>query len=323
MKNNTTMKKTVVMIMFAAIVAGSISAQNNNPKREVLFTLGEHEVIVYDEYVLGMALNGYKFAAIVENTQTSKFSLVFNGKRIYETKKDDWYDISYLNPSIENGYAYRYTLAVRRFLNVMGKVATGVPEYGDVAVADNGKLAFGYEENYEKSYANIDGTIFGPYQYVFDVAIADNGKFAFSYQENGKCYANIDSTIFGPYRGIGDVAIADNGKFAFHYYDYENDTRNYNVSGNEASESTYDIAWAEIQGKRSYFHSPNEKIINDIRSKDGKHMFYSDWEYNYVVIDGKEVGEQPAINAYYDEQKHAFVWNAIEGKELVVYEYKL
>jgi hypothetical protein len=338
--------KKILTIMLAAIVAGSISAQNNNPKREVLFTLGENEVIVYDEYVLGMALNGYKFAAIVKDTQTSKFSLVFNGKRVYETKslpykgnEDAYYyteednyphviphnafNVLYVNPSIENGYAYWYNLAGRRFFNVMGKVTTGAPEEkSDASITCNGKFAFRYKEN-NKDYANIDGTIFGHYQDVSGIAIADNGKFAFGYQENDKYYANIDGKKYGPYQYVWVDAIADNGKFAFRYK--ENNTRHYNVHGNEVSESAWRIAWEEIRGKslRPRFHSPGEKIINDIRSKDGKHMFYSDWEYAYVVIDGKEVGEHPALNAYYDEQKHAFVWNAIEGKELVIYEYKL
>jgi hypothetical protein len=377
------MKKTLFMIMFAAIVAGNINAQNNKePKREVLFTLGEHEVIVYDEYVLGMALNGYKFAAIVKNTQTSKFSLVFNGKRVYETKSlphkgnEDAYALSenerhshvipiyafnveYINPAIENGYAYWYTLAGRRFFNVVGKTTTNLPYDGDISIADDGKFAFSYREN-NKYYTNMDGTIFGPYQDIWHIATANNGKFAFSYLENDKYYANIDGTIFGPYQNVWGCAIANNGKFAFayrendkyyanldgtifgHYQNFrgvtiadngkftfaykENGKWHYNIHGNEVSESAFDIAWAEIQKKHTlqkYFHNPGEKRINYIKSNDGKHMFYSDWEYAYVVIDGQEVGEHTALYAYYDEQKNAFIWNAIEGKELVVYEYKL
>jgi hypothetical protein len=52
----------------------------------VLYTLGANEEIVDDEYVFGMALNGYKFAAIIKNTQTNKFSFIFNGNRVYEYK---------------------------------------------------------------------------------------------------------------------------------------------------------------------------------------------------------------------------------------------
>jgi hypothetical protein len=353
------MKKTMLLIVFAAMMAGNAHAQNNNPKREVLLTLAANEEIVYDEYALGVALNGYKFAAIVKNTRTSKFSLIFNGKRVCETKEEDWHGVPYLDPGVENGYAYCYTLDGRGFSNVMGKVTTGTPEYfWSSSVADNGKFAFGYEEN-DKWYANIDGTIFGPYQSVYRVAIADNGKFAFGYQENDKWYANIDGTIFGPYQIVGNVAIADNGKFAFGYrendedyanmdgtifgpypqvygvaiagngkfaFEYsENGERHYNVNGEEAPESAYDMARAETRGTslQTSFHAPREKIINDIKSNDGKHAFYSDWECARVVIDGKEVGEHPAFHAWYDADKHAFVWNAIEDRELVVYEYKL
>jgi hypothetical protein len=263
----------MLLIVFAAMVAGNTHARSKEPKREVLFTLAENEVIVHDEYALGVALKGYKFAAVVKNTRTSKFTLVFNGKRVYETKSLPrkgnesayWFDenelphssplnafnVLFINPAVENGYAYWYTLAGRRFFNVMGKVTSGAPDWG------------------------------------------------------------------------GGASFSDNGKFAFGYY--ENDENHYNVNGEDVPKGEFDIAWAEMQeeSSRPGFHLPRYKIINDIKSNDGKHMFYSDWEYAYVVIDGQEVGEHPALYAYYDERKNAFIWNSIEGKELVVYEYKL
>jgi hypothetical protein len=41
------------------------------------------------------------------------------------------------------------------------------------------------------------------------------------------------------------------------------------------------------------------------------------------MIDGKRYGKFSACHAWYDKTKNAFIWSALEGKELVVYEYKL
>jgi hypothetical protein len=348
------MKTTTLMIMLAALFAGSINAQN--PLRKVLYTLGANEEIVYDEYVLSMTLNGYKFAAITQNTQTHEFRFVFNGKEIVKT--DERLSVFYLDPERENGYGYRVEIAGRTFTrigdkllpdvtgdvyafsiklngkfafnnwkdgksyaNIDGKIFGPYQNVYNVAIADNGKFALGYQEN-DKWYANIDGKIFGPYQDVHNVAITDNGKFALCYKENGKYHANIDGKIFGPYQYVWSVAIANNGKFAFEYP--ENGKRYFNVNGNKVSLSGYDIAVTEITGERLQRHFNHDyDQTHEIISPDGKHVFYSDAEYDYIVIDSNKIGEHPAINAYHDKQKNAFIWNTVEGKELVVYEYKL
>ncbi|MDR2804545.1 MAG: hypothetical protein LBB85_02735 [Dysgonamonadaceae bacterium] len=295
------MKQIFLITLFAAIAASSLNAQEANPKREVLFTLGANEEIYYTEYFMRMTLNGYKFAAIIENQQTHEFTFVFNGKRIakaegikheYGEDGDYYYDepinVFYLDPEKDDGYGYRLNVAGRWFTKLGNKVLPNViTELYAFSIKHNGKYAFGYKES-GKYYANIDGKIFGPYQYVYDVAITDNGKYAFSYWENDKYW--------------------------------------YNVNGKEVSEQDYDTAIAEIKGE-----SPNygfnshmyDYIQNEVISSDGAHIFYSNMEYDYVVIDGNKLGNHPAIHAYYDEKKNAFVWNSIEGKALVVYEYKL
>jgi hypothetical protein len=135
----------------------------------------------------------------------------------------------------------------------------------------------------------------------------------------------MDGRLFGPYEAIGVVSIIDSGKFAF---DYAKEGKHlYNFCGKEVTKRKYyDLSWDEIWRKKrwgSYFQDATRKVIYEVRSEDDKHVFYSDMDYDYVLIDEKVVGEHPAADAYYDERKHAFIWNCIEGKELVVYEYKL
>jgi hypothetical protein len=61
----------------------------------------------------------------------------------------------------------------------------------------------------------------------------------------------------------------------------------------------------------------------DIYSENLEHTMISDYRYEYVVIDGESYGKSPAFQAWYDSDKKSFIWSAIEGKELVVYEFKL
>jgi hypothetical protein len=463
--------KKILTIMLAAIVAGGISAQNNNPKREVLFTLGENEVIHYNEYFMGMTVNGYKFATIIENTQTHEFRFVFNGKEIAKGEgiwhedynhnlddrgvlmrygADDSYEyltpihVFYLDPTKEDGHGYclniagriftklnnkllpdidvnvepgyfsispdgtfaykrvsgnyvnvngknfgyyqdikdvtvadngkftfKYKLSDKEYMNIDGKIFGPYQNVIDVAVAENRKFAFSYKEDYHKGYVNINGKIFGPYNDVRSVAIANDGTFAFGYRDNDKGYANINGKIFGPYTGrigVAYVSVANNGKFAFRYWDNDENNGGYvNINGKTfgpyhssyrirvyiSDDGTFAFAFegdeyynangknvskddfytfmhnSEFELKDWYtfydsgFNSSIFGLQNEIISSDGKHVFFSDVEYDYVVIDGDKVDARPAIHVYYDEQKHAFVWNAIEGKELVVYEYKL
>lgn len=54
-----------------------------------------------------------------------------------------------------------------------------------------------------------------------------------------------------------------------------------------------------------------------------KHTFMSNWEYDYVLIDGNRIGTPSPICAWYDEAENAFAWTAIDGKQLKRYVYKL
>jgi hypothetical protein len=71
-----------------------------------------------------------------------------------------------------------------------------------------------------------------------------------------------------------------------------------------------------------YYYDANVGPDNiEIYSADRAHTLYSAYKYEYVVIDGVRCGKSPALYAWYDKGKNAFVWNAVEGRELVLYEY--
>ncbi|MDR0540624.1 MAG: hypothetical protein LBH19_00255 [Dysgonamonadaceae bacterium] len=71
------------------------------------------------------------------------------------------------------------------------------------------------------------------------------------------------------------------------------------------------------------FEEFSEKDEIELYASGNERSFYSNYAFEYVVIDGKKAGKSPALRAWYDKEKNSFIWNSIEGKELVVYEYKL
>jgi hypothetical protein len=103
----------------------------------------------------------------------------------------------------------------------------------------------------------------------------------------------------------GKVGINDNGKET--EIDYLSDTRSWN----------YDFTF--FKSLLNFYNNFSLKIY----STDREHSLSSSFEDNCVVIDGKRYGNSPALYACYDRNKNAFIWNAIEGKELIVYEHKL
>jgi hypothetical protein len=70
--------------------------------------------------------------------------------------------------------------------------------------------------------------------------------------------------------------------------------------------------------RNSHYYS---NVAIELTSPDGEHFFHSSYEYEFVVVDGERCGKAPALYAWYD--RGAFIWNAVEGRELVVYKYVL
>lgn len=71
--------------------------------------------------------------------------------------------------------------------------------------------------------------------------------------------------------------------------------------------------------KTVYHYSP---YPGTIISGNRKHILHNNWENACVSVDGKRMGKAPAITAEWNDKTKSFFWNALEGRELVVYEYK-
>ncbi|MDR3118318.1 MAG: hypothetical protein LBU44_02685 [Mediterranea sp.] len=266
-------------------------------------------------------------------------------------------DINDLALTESGKYAYSYgNNNGKYYVNVNGFTVGGPYEaifYDSLIFTESGKYAYSYYDN-EKWYVNVNGTIVGgPYgEKIYSFTLTESGKYAYFYLNNGKWYVNVNgSTVGGPYDcEFYDIrlVLTESGKYAYSCYDNEKGYVNVNGSivGGPYEKEIFDLTLTE-NGEYSYYYHENRKYYRNtngvvteeqdnqflnyhysqdnlnLTSKDGKHSFSSSYEHEYVVIDGRSYGRSPAVEAWYDASKNAFLWSAVEDRELVVYEYAL
>lgn len=206
---------------------------------------------------------------------------------------------------IEGGYGYDW----QYHLNINGTVKqVDIPNNAvNITISATGDLAYSYFDSEAKAYfVRINEITYGPYPNIRTIRLGANGHFGYTYDDENRGYAIVDGKSHGPYNNITLTGLDDRGNYKLYA-----DGKLF-VNGVET-----------IEEKEDRYYLANVADGQTLRSDDGHHSFYSNHAYDYVVIDGQQVGNSPALHVSYDAPKNAFVWNAIEGKELVVYEYRL
>jgi ribosomal protein L21E len=206
-------------------------------------------------------------------------------------------------------------------------------------ITESGKYIYEYKEG-DKWHVmlNIDGTEKSSraYSSVSDLRLTESGQYAYAYYENGTRNVNLNGKeIITKDGNVTRLEIDDQGNYT--YYSARDDGKIYKNSNGEESESAY-LAGMDYDGLHFF---GNWSIWGDgkikIYSADRKHTLESEITYEQVVIDGKRTtidgreviidgqkhGHSPALYAWYDPDKNAFIWNALEDRDFVVYEYKL
>jgi hypothetical protein len=291
----------------------------------------------------GRNSKGYDNIRDVLSTQSGKYAYWYreNGKyhvmiNIDGTEKSSrGYDVDGWSLQLtESGkYAYRYKENEKWHVmtNIDGteKSSRGYDDVGyeSLHLTENGKYVYTYRENGKwHVMINIDGTEKSSRGYDdvhWNINLTESGKCAYLYEENEKWHVNMngkdDARGFDRITGL---AIDDKG---YNFYCRRDDGKVYKNSNGEDTESEYlsgmDGGSFGIDFFRNYQTWHTERL--EIYSPNKEHSFDSSYEHAHVVIDGETHGHAPALYAWYDAEKNAFIWNAIEGKELVVYEYKL
>ncbi|MDR0606011.1 MAG: hypothetical protein LBG80_17115 [Bacteroidales bacterium] len=148
-----------------------------------------------------------------------------------------------------------------------------------------------------------------------DYYMTRNGHYIYHYNKNGKSYVNVEGQIHGPYdKTWGCNNIDENGVYG---YCYSKDGKDYICENGKH----YLLEQTKQNSKNIL-----KKIQTDSKtfiSEDKKNMMLCSSKYSYVLINNQKYGNGKILEATYDSKLNAFYWISVEGKELVVYEYKM
>lgn len=184
--------------------------QQDNPMRQVLFTMRPNEVLEYNEYYVESTFAADRFAAIVKDTVSGERSFIFNGYRIASTTASDeygYFNINYIDPTINNGYGFSYIHPSGfKVINIGGK------EFGPFKMENYNfyctgidKYAFEYTINVhgeDKTCFNVNGKTYGPFDGGNFINCDNIGfdEFIFEYTANGRWFAVCKGNVLGPYK---------------------------------------------------------------------------------------------------------------------------
>lgn len=225
---------------------------------------------------------------------------------------------------------------------------------GSLQINNDGHYAFTfskYQPN-EQNFINHDGQII-PVPSITKVRLSDHNNYmAYSYEKDTLFYVQTDTQLFGPYAGyFGDLIVSDDGHVKFSWYqagigyllfdsrtglqqEFDADSDSYTKNGmfyfiTRDQYSDYKIdenGVSSIERKFqlivNYDYDPYGHSFT-LTTPDKKHTFRTSYERADVIIDNRHYVPSAAMRAWYDAQKHAFLWNAVDGQDLVVYTFKL
>jgi hypothetical protein len=217
------------------------------------------------------------------------------------------------------------------------KIGTYTRVINSISLSNKGKYMFYYNEE-KKDYVNFNGKVYGPYDDAHGHA-RENSWFMVSKEADGKYHLHIngkeklksDKRIYPSYDDQDRLSY--NYKIGDQYYKVKNgktygpSPSSINSRGElmtsmykKGEEWYYSINGKEYKGKYRYFLS----------DKTGEHyLAYHYYRSDYkdprsgLMIDGKSFPNELGFSVWYEEAENSFRWITLEGRSLVVKEFKL
>jgi len=162
---------------------------------------------------------------------------------------------------------------------------------------------------------------FGNYIYMLDLSKKDG--YGYVYKEGTNFYINHKGQKDGPFDEVQIFRI-DSANYAYAYklmgFWYEN------IQGTITGPFTNNFphySSRDVSVRNVFNWDPKFSEVKRLTSEDGKTTMIYNYEYNYVVINGKKYGNCSPLSAIYNKESNSFLWNGFEGMDIVVYEYKL
>ncbi|MDR1644690.1 MAG: hypothetical protein LBS05_02530 [Tannerellaceae bacterium] len=285
------MKQLLISItLFVAIAANTAGVQGDGLKRNVVFTFGENEFILYNEFVLcneHLVLqegNGYRFACILQDTLKKTNVFVFNGKRIAEADEDNLF-VYDLDMTQKSGYVvlYRFWGQEQEYINIRGRLHGPFADvYPDYTSYD---LFYYRKAGSQDLFVRNRGEDEGPYDEVYFPEYDSN--CAYLYQLAGKWFARTKDgkNKLTPLTGdeyLTTFLLTESGKYMYRYQDREDGKVYINVDGvrlGNGYDRYYDFFHFQLEndGRYIYYYGdPYEgkihKVDNGIESESDKYL---------------------------------------------------
>lgn len=226
----------------------------------------------------------------------------------------------------------------------------------DFNLINDSIFSYAFCDETNKNYLNINGKVVGPYNCINSFVASRNGFylaslgcsdsiyvtsnlwnsnkfdnvynlhiedscFYFEYVIDDKTGVCINGIEYGPYDNLYNLEVKTKNDFSFCFTKASSSVLYFFENG-KISKSRFD--------KRNLFGLSVSKFVNNfwesiksdmvVFSDDLKIKLVSNYSNSYVRINNKKYGSAPAINAWFNSDKKCFVWSAVEGSELVVYE---
>jgi hypothetical protein len=218
------------------------------------------------------------------------------------------------------------------YLSINGNIVTSDDGYySDFILSKDGKYAYSfYNRDDAEWWLNINGNTIGPYQRyssISQIALTEDEDYAYVYAEGGKDYVCVNGkTVSRGCYNIYHLTLTENGKYAYIFdYDYE---RWVNINGKIYPDSAISIKTKNNEIFYAYFAVDGKKRLKDengrdanvkfpnttgflweieghhnwenieFYSKNKRNSFFSNYQYNYVTIDGCRYGSSPALSGW-------------------------
>ncbi|MDR0296255.1 MAG: hypothetical protein LBH91_08820 [Prevotellaceae bacterium] len=240
-----------------------------------------------------------------------EFYVSFNGKT------EGPYDETWRPYLDKNGnYIYRCLIKGKQHIVKNGKKGKAFDYVSLPYMTKNGHYIFGFKKG-KKIYLNINGRIEEAYNIKGNIIenLNEKGQYAYTYSKDGIKYVCVNGKNYkepvpgGEWQVKEDIQDGFKAEYSVqlggdnHFSNYEK--LYYNQAG--------EIIYGEFHNNISY-----QKIL---KSKDEKTIMIYD-NNPYIMINNQQYGNGEILAAGYNQKLNIFRWSMLEGKELVLYEYK-
>lgn len=339
-KEKTTATKTVAK--------ASIPSGTHNVK--TLYNLGP-EIVMQGEFTSNLKIKNNKFITMTYDTLTYKQSIIVDGEKVMTADEIFPIDISITNP---DKMSYYYYIGDDWYAVIDGKKEgpfewVGFPIYemtklylcddmGRRFLRDSDGQLYPRNREWADNNAATTPVIFTSTNGQHKIKLTDN---CFTITLDGRSnrlplgWNKVDKLYFQYLSNNGDAFLELYNKNASPEYEYVVVNRNgarampegdfYSALDRATKADGLLVPFGEATELVEKYGQYNNMDLIDFNFTDpsGRHSFTSNWDEDYVTIDGKRIACNAPIYAFFDDNLGAFAWVTEENGKLLMHSYTI